>query len=599
MIQLTTRWGEKEILSPENTSPLPEYPRPMMVRTTRWESLNGSWDYAITEGSRLPKRMEGKILVPFSPEAYLSGVHRQLQPAETLWYHRTFQADRTELDKNHERLLLHFGAVDQVADVFVNRQMIRTHVGGYLPFTADVTPLLKDGENELSLRVKDESDTGFHARGKQKLEAGGMFYTATSGIWQSVWLEVVPALHIHGVRTTVFPDHHAVQFTVQAVQGQDVQIEVLAPAMENGSDYLSTDPALIEKRFDNGTVIAKAEGQSKKKIRVSLSDVRLWGPGSPWLYWYRVTMGKDVVYGYFGLRTVTVENDGKFQRICINHRPVFEKGVLDQGYWPDGILTAPSDEAMIWDITKMKEAGFNMVRKHVKIEPERWYYHCDRLGILVWQDMVNGGGTYHHWYVTDFGNLISQTKLRFADWPRPLLARQNPTGRREYIREMQRTIRHLYNHPAIIVWVLFNEGWGQFNANEMTRIAKHTDSTRLIDEASGWFDQGQGDLRTVHNYFFPKIVYPEKHRAFALSEIGGFPRQVKGHTAMLTAYGYGSKKLSEQDLNRKFRKLCEKMQRLEEKGLCGYVYTQWTDVEGEVNGIYTYDRKVKKIEEKP
>ena len=595
MIQLTTKWGEA-LTNP----PLPEYPRPSMVRTGYYQSLNGTWQYAIADGDKLPKKMEGDILVPFSPEAYLSGVHRQLLPGESLWYYRTFTADRDALVKNHERLLLHFGAVDQICDVFVNRQMIRTHVGGYLPFTADVTAALKNGENSLVLRVKDETDTGYHARGKQKLHADGMFYTAVSGIWQSAWLEVVPQRHIRRVRATGLPDRHAVQFLVQAGGAKDtVTIDVLEPVIENGDTYLSDDPSLIRERFEKGHIIAQVTGHAGSVVRAGLSDVRLWGTGSPWLYWYRVRMGEDTVYGYFGLRTVTVESDGKYPRICINHRPVFEKGVLDQGYWPDGIYTAPSDAAMIWDIQAMKDAGFNMVRKHIKIEPERWYYHCDRLGILVWQDMVNGGGEYRHWYVTGFGNLISQTRFRFGDWTYGLLARENPAGRREYVREMKATIRLLKNHPSIIVWVLFNEGWGQFHANEMTRIARRCDTTRLIDEASGWFDQGEGDLRTVHNYFFPKVVLKEKHRAFAMSEIGGLTRKIDGHTAMLEAYGYGNKKLSGAELNRRFRKLCDTVDKLEKKGLCGYVYTQWTDVEGEVNGIYTYDRKVRKIEEKP
>ena len=585
MHQLYTKWGRA--LDRKNV--LQEYPRPQMVRSG-YLSLNGEWSYAMGKAKklrRIPGSFDGIILVPFSPESALSGVGRQLQPDEVLWYDRTFQ-----LGEIRGRIFLHFGAVDQTADVLVNGHPVASHTGGYLPFSCEITPYVHRGRNEIAVRVTDASDTSYHARGKQKLDRGRMFYTATSGIWQSVWLEEVPESYI--TKLDIRPD----------LDASALHLVVRTNDEKNGKAFVTVYvPAIYDRESSPGMTLTSVTVPVNRPVRIPIPEKKAWTPDAPYLYYFDVRMGEDQVRSYFALRSFTVEKrieDGKeIPRLCLNHEVLFQKGVLDQGYWPDGILTAPSDEAMIFDIREMKKTGFNMVRKHLKIEPERWYYHCDRLGILVWQDMVNGGGEYRHWYVTGFGNLISQTRFRFGDWTYGLLARENPAGRREYVREMKATIRLLKNHPSIIVWVLFNEGWGQFHANEMTRIARRCDTTRLIDEASGWFDQGEGDLRTVHNYFFPKVVLKEKHRAFAMSEIGGFTRKIDGHTAMLEAYGYGNKKLSGAELNRRFRKLCDTVDKLEKKGLCGYVYTQWTDVEGEVNGIYTYDRKVRKIEEKP
>ena len=577
MEQLYTRWGKT--LDADHV--LQEYPRPLLKRDS-YVNLNGYWEYAVTKQFKRPEKYDGRILVPFSPESVLSGVGRQLQPDEYLWYRiqdGRFSPDWEKLDQGM-RLILHFGAVDQSCRVYVNGREAAKHTGGYLPFSADITEYLGKASNEILAAVKDLSDTSYHAKGKQKLKKGGMFYTAQSGIWQTVWMEYVPGCYITELAAEPDLNRKLVRICVRSALDLPVKIQVCAPAIcQQGQ----------EKECAEGS------GTSNQYIEIPISEVRPWTCGEPWLYEYIVTMGEDRAESYFALRTFTVEPDeAGIPRICMNGEVQFQNGVLDQGYWPDGLYTAPSDEAMIFDIREMKKLGFNMIRKHIKIEPQRWYYHCDRLGMVVWQDMVNGGTCYRHWFVTYAATLISWRKWNMADiYPR-LLSRTHKEGRLEFVREMKETIRLLKGHPSIAVWVIFNEGWGQFQTKDMTRIARECDGTRLIDQASGWFDQKGGDLQSIHNYFFKLEFTAEKERATVLSEFGGYSLRVEQHSASRKLYGYGTHKTME-SLNAAYKKQMQKVKEQIPNGLCASVYTQLSDVEEEMNGIFTYDREVCKL----
>lgn len=601
MKQLYTRWGRE--LDPQNV--LPEYPRPLLRRSS-YTNLNGYWDYAFTREFKIPEKYDGQILVPFSPEAVLSGVSRQLMPDEYLWYRRVFIIEGWNGRKSGRRLLLHFGAVDQACAVYVNGQRAARHTGGYLPFEADITQLVRDGENELIVAVKDLSDTSCHARGKQRLERGGMFYTAQSGIWQTVWMEEVPETYIQTIESITDLDAGTVRVRVTAAEnnkyegtevktsghqegdrasGLPVQVQIHRPGLYTDSCEYSVDEEIL----------CSGIGSAGEWIEIAIPDIMLWTCETPYLYFFTVTMGEDRVESYFAMRRFSVEKDEKgIPRICMNGEVQFQNGVLDQGYWPDGLYTAPSDEAMIFDITEMKRCGFNMVRKHIKIEPQRWYWHCDRLGIVVWQDMVNGGEAYRYWFVTYLATVMSWRNIKIKDSHPWLLARRERTGRTEFVREMKETIRLLKGHPSICTWVIFNEGWGQFQTKELTRIAREADPDRLIDPASGWFDQGGGDLQSVHNYFFRLKVRPEKERAAVLSEIGGHTYREPDHSACEELYGYGACR-DKEALGRAYRELTKKVKKLIPQGLCASVYTQWTDIEEEINGVYTWDREVRKI----
>ena len=601
MKQLYTRWGRE--LDPQNV--LPEYPRPLLRRSS-YTNLNGYWDYAFTRKFKIPEKYDGQILVPFSPEAVLSGVSRQLMPEEYLWYRRIFIIEGWNGRKSGRRLILHFGAVDQACAVYVNGQRAARHTGGYLPFEADITQLVRDGENELIVAVKDLSDTSCHARGKQRLERGGMFYTAQSGIWQTVWMEEVPETYIQTIESVTDPDAGTVRIRVTAAEnnkyegtevktsghqegdrasGLPVQVQIHRPGLYTDSCEYSVDEEIL----------CSGISSAGEWIEIAIPDIMLWTCETPYLYFYTVTLGEDQAESYFAMRRFSVEKDEKgIPRICMNGEVQFQNGVLDQGYWPDGLYTAPSDEAMIFDITEMKRCGFNMVRKHIKIEPQRWYWHCDRLGIVVWQDMVNGGGAYRYWFVTYLATVMSWRNIKIKDSHPWLLARRERTGRTEFVREMKETIRLLKGHPSICTWVIFNEGWGQFQTKELTRIARKADPDRLIDPASGWFDQGGGDLQSVHNYFFRLKVRPEKERAAVLSEIGGHTYREPDHSACEELYGYGACR-DKEALGRAYRELTKKVKKLIPQGLCASVYTQWTDIEEEINGVYTWDREVRKI----
>ena len=601
MKQLYTRWGRE--LDPQNV--LPEYPRPLLRRSS-YTNLNGYWDYAFTREFKIPEKYDGQILVPFSPEAVLSGVSRQLMPDEYLWYRRIFIIEGWNGRKSGRRLILHFGAVDQACAVYVNGQRAARHTGGYLPFEADITQLVRDGENELIVAVKDLSDTSCHARGKQRLERGGMFYTAQSGIWQTVWMEEVPETYIQTIESITDLDAGTVRVRVTAAENNKYEGTEVKTSGHQEGDRASGLPVQVQihrpglytdscEYSGAEEILCRAIGSAGEWIEIAIPDIMLWTCETPYLYFFTLTMGEDRVESYFAMRRFSVEKDEKgIPRICMNGEVQFQNGVLDQGYWPDGLYTAPSDEAMIFDITEMKRCGFNMVRKHIKIEPQRWYWHCDRLGIVVWQDMVNGGEAYRYWFVTYLATVMSWRNIKIKDSHPWLLARRERTGRTEFVREMKETIRLLKGHPSICTWVIFNEGWGQFQTKELTRIAREADPDRLIDPASGWFDQGGGDLQSVHNYFFRLKVRPEKERAAVLSEIGGHTYREPDHSACEELYGYGACR-DKEALGRAYRELTKKVKKLIPQGLCASVYTQWTDIEEEINGVYTWDREVRKI----
>ena len=574
-----TKWGEQL----DTGHVLEEYPRPQMVRDS-YLNLNGYWNYVITSGKKRPEKFEGKILVPFSPEALLSGVNRQLKPDEKLVCERTFFVP--ELPGDGSRCLLHFGAVDQFAKVYVNGQPVCSHVGGYLPFSADITDTLKKGENQLAVHIEDRSDTSYHSVGKQKLKRGGMFYTAQSGIWQTVWMEWVPEIYVTDLQATP-------QFEKETVH---VCLHLSRPLpFSSGDDapvchVLDADGNILSK----GTFTNHSDSLCEYSCYCDVDAMHPWTPDSPSLYGLEVHAGDDHVRGYFAMRTYSVEPDAAgLPRFCLNHEPLFLNGVLDQGYWPDGLYTAPSDEALVFDIQTMKDLGFNLLRKHAKMEPARWYYHCDRLGMIVWQDMVNGGG-YRAPFMTWLPALFPALKTHFSDRLYPLLCRKNAHGREEFIRECRETVEALRCFPCISTWVIFNEGWGQFDSKKLTKMFRELDDSRLIDSASGWFDRGQGDFKSEHNYFDKQFVIPEE-RAFVISEYGGYACRIKDHLSTRSVYGY---KLcpTPEAFREAYRKLMEEeIEPLKEKGLCGAVYTQLSDIEDETNGLLTYDRKVCKL----
>ncbi len=570
--QLYTVWGEK--LDPEHV--LEEYPRPQLKRDD-FTILNGYWNYCISSELMMPENYDGKILVPFSPESVLSGVNKQLKPGEILWYERILTIDKKMKEK---RCILHFGAVDQFCEVYINHQKVTEHQGGYLPFSVDITKRIEEGVNLLSLKVIDDSETSYHSRGKQKLNRGGMFYTAQSGIWQTVWLEWVPDLYITSLRITPKVDDSAV--VVEICLNEDFKPDKVIDPVFRVDIY--------EKQQLIHTMVSRLP-----VMAIPMKRFEYWSPEDPYLYDMVITAGEDRVSSYFAMRKVEIKKDqDNISRIFLNNKPYFQNGLLDQGYWPEGLYTAPSDEAFIFDIQKAKELGFNMLRKHIKIEPLRWYYHCDRLGMLVWQDMVNGGEEYSTLLVGYLPTLFPKLVSRMKDNHYRLLGRKKEEGRKEWTTECHETIQLLYNCPSIVVWVPFNEGWGQFDAVKAFDMIREMDETRLIDHASGWFDQKVGDFKSIHNYFHPLKVVLEK-RPVILSEFGGYACYIADHSYSMQIYGYRIY-LTKEDLNEAYQKLYNiEIENLITKGLSAAVYTQLSDVEDEVNGLFTYDRKLCKV----
>ncbi|NUP79777.1 MAG: glycoside hydrolase family 2 [Nonomuraea sp.] len=547
------------------TIPHQEYPRPQLVRDS-YLNLNGVWRYAITAGDQRPEAHDGDILVPFSPEAPLSGVERQLRPGQTLWYRRTFEPPA---EFAGGRVILHFGAVDQTCRVWVNDQEAGGHTGGYLPFSFDVTDALRDGVNTLDVAVRDDTDTGWASRGKQRLRRGGIWYTAQSGIWQTVWAERVPEAHVERLTLTPVPEEECVEVTVHASRGE-ARVEILA----------------------GGEAVATATAPANRTVRLPLPGARLWSPEDPFLYDVTVSLGADRVRGYVGMRSFSVGPDaGGVPRLLLNGRPYFHAGILDQGYWPGGLYTPPSDQAMIDDIATMKRLGFTMLRKHIKIEPLRWYHHCDRLGMLVWQDLVNGGEAYRPFVVTTPAIL----PLRLDDRRHRRFGRADPAGRQAFEAELRATVEHLRNVVSLAVWVPFNEGWGQFDAARIAGELARLDPTRTVDHASGWHDQGAGDLLSLHVYFRRFRPPRPDGRVLVLSEYGGYGLPVDGHTWGDKQFGYRRYRTAD-ELGAAFTRLHEEqiIPAIRE-GLSATVYTQLSDVEDELNGLLTYDRAVLKL----
>lgn len=593
LARLTTVWGEG--LDAEHV--LEEYPRPQLKRNN-YTILNGYWRYAITRSADMPTNYDGTILVPFSPESILSGVERQLQPGEYLWYERgIFITAKDYSSLSSKRLILHFGAVDQAAWVYLNGRKVCSHLGGYLPFEADLSPFLREGCNSLSVRVRDDSDASYHSRGKQTLKRGGMFYTAQSGIWQTVWMEWVPENYIQKLYLT--PDYDKGELHIQILThgAAPVKIQIYE---ENRCVFAGSykKPVLPKGKEDPSSSYPAARKKAEEyslSARAAIPKAHPWTPDDPFLYTLAIQFGDDHIESYFAMRSFRVEADEKgIMRFCLNHAPLFLHGVLDQGYWPDGLYTAPSDEALVYDIQAMKDLGFNMIRKHIKIEAARWYYHCDRLGMIVWQDMVSGGSSYSLPLVCYLPTLVPDISGHLRDNKYKLFGRSSKKGREEWTKECLAAIDYLYNVPSIAAWVPFNEGWGQFDANRITRLIRRKDKTRPIDQTSGWFDQGGGDFKSVHNYF-RKLNVVKDPRAFVLSEYGGYACRIEGHSSVERIYGY--KKFSTtEEFSAAYHKLLDTdLKPLIQKGLCGAVYTQLSDVEEEVNGLLTYDRKVCKL----
>jgi hypothetical protein len=577
--RLKTRWAEQ--VNPEN--PLPEYPRPQMVRT-EWQNLNGLWDYAITPLTEAqPEEWQGKILVPFAVESALSGVGKTLQPDECLWYRCVFSAPAGNAWQNGA-VLLHFDAVDWQCEVWLNGINLGVHTGGYLPFSFEIQKAWQvDRPNELIVRVVDPTDAGMQERGKQVLNPSGIWYTAVSGIWQTVWLEPVSETRINNLRITPDLDQGLVE----------IQFDICG----------STSPATlisVAVRAE-GKLIATGKAAPGIPLILKLENIHAWSPEDPFLYGLQVRLENgersgDQVDSYFAMRKFNVARDADGQpRFLLNNQPVFLLGPLDQGYFPDGLYTAPTDEALRFDLDYCKRLGFNMVRKHIKVEPLRWYAYCDQIGLIVWQDMPNGG--------LPVNTTISTLAMHFGLWrdDTKRLARAgrvDAQNRQRYRTDLQGMIDHLYSCPCVAVWGPFNEAWGQFHAREIGDWVKGYDPTRPVDATSGWFDQGGGDFDSRHAYVL-KLRAPRKKgaRAFVLSEFGGYSWLVPGHSwDENQKFGYKFYD-SKEALTAAYENLLTKeLQPLIKKGLAAAIYTELTDAEIEVNGYITYDREIEKMD---
>jgi len=554
---LLTQWASD--VDPEN--PWPEYPRPQMVREN-WLNLNGLWDYAILpkENSE-PSDWDGKILVPYPVESALSGVKKRINPEQKLWYHTTFRIPKEWQET--QKIILHFEAVDWETTIYINGKSAGIHKGGYDPFNIDITPFLKKkGKQKLVLSVWDPTDDGFQPRGKQVSNPKGIWYTPVTGIWQTVWLEPVNSQYINNYKLVPDIDNEKVTFYINSSdknQPADLQIKVLN---SNGE-------------------IATAEGNTESPVEINIPDPELWSPDNPFLYDMEITLTNngqetDHVSGYFGMRKISLGKDEKgLTRIFLNNKFLFQNGPLDQGFWPDGIYTPPTEEAMKYDLEVTKKLGFNMLRKHVKIESRRFYYLCDKMGLLVWQDMPSGDK-----YIGRNDPDIERT----------------PESKNQFESELLKLIATKYNHPCIVMWVAFNEGWGQFDTERIVGFIKDLDPTRLVNSASGWTDRGVGDVHDIHHYPEPRTPEPEEDRAIVLGEFGGLGFPVEKHTWAEKAWGYQKMENFNELLDKYEQFYSTVWQFKNDPGLSAVVYTQTTDVETETNGLMTYDRKIIKLD---
>jgi beta-galactosidase/beta-glucuronidase len=562
--KIKTKWASE--VTPDNV--LPEYPRPLMTRT-EWKNLNGLWNFSTApKDAKQPSAYQGEILVPFCIESALSGVQQKVGADSVLWYQRDFTVPKQWKGK---RVLLHFGAVDWMTDVWVNGIKVGSHTGGYTPFSFDITQALNSKTNNLVLRVWDPTDDSFIPHGKQVNNPRGIFYTSVTGIWQTVWLEPVPDSYIASLVTTPDLDKATVTVTpdFHGLTNDDLyQVEVMM----------------------DGEMVASGKALGGQPVEVMMpQNFRTWSPEHPYLYDMKVTVlrnGKpiDVVNSYFAMRSFgTKRDDSGIVRLTLNGKPVFHFGPLDQGWWPDGLYTAPTDEALAYDIEKTKEWGFNMIRKHVKVEPARWYYHCDRLGMIVWQDMPSGGRGPG--WQTD----------RYFDGPESLRSMESEEC---YKKEWREIIESLKSQPCIGVWVPFNESWGQFKTTEIVEMTKKLDPTRLVNPASGGNFYACGDILDLHHYPEPKMVLYDPTRATVLGEYGGIGRKVEGHT-WVKDQGWGYVEFdSEKQVTDTYVQYADLLYRMAFQGFSAAVYTQTTDCETELNGLMTYDRAVVKMDEK-
>ena len=561
--KIKTKWAEQ--INPQNV--VPEYPRPQLERTD-WVNLNGEWEYAIKpKGEVEPNSFDGNILVPFAVESSLSGVQKEVGENNELWYKRSFAVPANWKNKD---VVLNFGAVDWKADVFVNDILIGSHQGGFTPFSFNITPYLTGKSNQkLVVRVWDPSDRGYQPRGKQTSNPEGIWYTPVTGIWQTVWLEPVATNHITSVKSIPNIDNGTMNVTVGTSQ--------------------PCNTAVVEvKLLDKGQVVASAKGVQGKELRLAVQNPTLWDTSNPYLYDMKVSLTKDGkvvddVKSYTAFRKISSKRDANgIMRMQLNNKNLFQYGPLDQGWWPDGLYTAPTDEALLYDIVKTKDWGFNMIRKHVKVEPARWYYHCDKEGILVWQDMPSG----------DMGNQWApHTYNGGTDKERSSASIAN------YYQEWKEIMDLCVSHPSVVVWVPFNEAWGQFDTEKVAEWTKNYDPSRLVNSASGGNHRACGDILDLHNYPGPSMFLFDPQRVTVLGEYGGIGLPLENHLWWNKRnWGYVQFKNSD-EVTAEYVKYANELKEMVDRGFSAAVYTQTTDVEGEVNGLMTYDRKEIKINE--
>lgn len=561
--KIKTDWATK--VNPKFV--LPEYPRPLMERAD-WVNLNGEWQYAIKpKGAAIPVSYDGNILVPFAVESSLSGVQKEVGEKNELWYQRSFSVPSSWKNKD---VMINFGAVDWKADVFINDVLIGSHKGGFTPFSFNITPYLKGSKDQkLVVRVWDPSDKGYQPRGKQTSRPEGIWYTPVTGIWQTVWLEPVAKNHVTSIKAIPDIDNSTLAVTVGTAEA--------CPA------------AIVEvKLLDKGNVVASAKGIQGQEMRLGVNNPTLWDTKNPYLYDMKVTLSKDgkvldEVKSYTAFRKISAERDAHgLMRMCLNNKPLFQFGPLDQGWWPDGLYTAPTDEALLYDIIKTKDWGFNMIRKHVKVEPARWYYHCDKEGILVWQDMPSG----------DMGN----------SWQPHVYGGGTDKARSQesidnYYQEWKEIMDFCMSNPSVVTWVPFNEAWGQFDTEKVVAWTKQYDPSRLVNPASGGNHRACGDILDLHNYPGPDMFLFDPQRVTVLGEYGGIGLPLENHLWWNKRnWGYVQFKNSN-EVTAEYVKFANQLKELVNRGFAAAVYTQTTDVEGEVNGLMTYDRKVIKINE--